>query len=140
METLDKIESGTAVYIEQDHSKATLARKLVKSDGFLDFAEPAEVLERKIRGLWPWPGASADYISQESDKITRITFALAQVVESSNPYNLTVGTLDDDLNINCGRNALRVIQIKPSGSALMDFKCFVNGRHTKPGDSFAKIT
>ena len=56
IKTIDNIADGTITYTEQDHSKATLAPKLKKSDGFLDFNEPAEVLARKIRGFWPWPG------------------------------------------------------------------------------------
>ena len=140
LETLVKIEAGTAVYIEQDDSKVTFACKLSKSDGNIDFSEPAQILERKIRGYWPWPGASANYISKETGKAIRVTFALAQVVQTTNPQGLTVGSLDEKLNIICGQNALKIIQLKPSGSALMDFKSFINGRNTKPGDSFTKIT
>ena len=170
LETLDKIDSGTAVYIEQHHSKATLAPKLSKSDGNIDFNESAQILERKIRGFWPWPGASANYINKETAKSVRVTFAQAQVVDSnlnksSNGNRLrgslrntsdgnrneqrnrstiadsscTPGTLDENLDIVCSENALKIIKIKPSGSGLMDFKSFINGRNTKPGDSFVKI-
>jgi methionyl-tRNA formyltransferase len=140
LETLDKIDKGTAVYIEQDHSKATLAPKLSKSDGNIDFGEPAQILERKIRGFWPWPGASANYISKETNKSLRVTFARAKVVVAQNPSGVAPGTLDENLNIICADNALRIIKIKPSGSNLMDFSSFINGRNTKPGDSFAKIS
>ncbi len=139
LETVEKIAAGSAVYTEQDHSKVTLAPKLGKSDGHLDFSEPAKVLALKIRGLWSWPGASANYISKQTNKSARVTIAMAQVVASSNPAGLPVGTLDENLNIICGDSALRVTRIKPSGSALMDFKSFVNGRHTQPGDVFTKI-
>ena len=139
METIDKIEVGTAVYIEQDDSKATAAPKLDKSIGFLDFSEPAQILERKIRGLCPWPGASANYISRKTGKSTRITIAMAEIVTTEKPVGLLPGRLDENLNIICGENALKVTQIKPSGSALMEFKDFVNGRHTEPGDMFEKI-
>ena len=138
-ETVEKISAGTAVYTEQDHSRATCAPKLGKTDGFLDFAEPAQILDRKIRGFWPWPGASANYISKKTNKSTRVTIAMAQMVTSSNPAGLPMGMLNENLNIICAENALKVTQIKPSGSALMDFKSFVNGRHTEPGDIFEKI-
>jgi methionyl-tRNA formyltransferase len=140
IETIDQIEAGTAVYTDQDHSKATLAPKLKKTDGYLDFAEPAEVLARKIRGLWPWPGASANYVSKESVKSTRVSIAMAEPVETSAPADLPAGTLDEDLNVICGTNALRITRIKPAGSPQMDFKAFTNGRQTQPGDSFAKIS
>jgi len=137
--TIDQIANGTAVYAEQDHSKATLAPKLKKNEGFIDFAEPAEILARKIRGLWPWPGASANYLSKKTGKSIRVTIAGGQVVETANPADLPAGTFDQNLNVICGRDALKITRIKPAGSALMDFKDFVNGRQTQPGDSLTRI-
>ena len=138
LKTIDQVADGTAVYIEQDHAEATLAPKLKKSDGFLDFAEPAEVLARKIRGFWSWPGASANYVSQKTGKSMRVTIAMVKVVTPRKPA-LPPGELDENLNLICGSGALEIKKIKPAGSALMDFKDFVNGRRTQPGDLFLKI-
>jgi methionyl-tRNA formyltransferase len=138
LNTVDQIAGGTAVYVEQDHAKATLAPKLKKSDGFLDFTEPAEILARKIRGFWPWPGASANYVSKITGKPVRVTIALAKDHELSEPA-LPAGTLDENLRVVCGAGLLEIMKIKPAGSALMDFKDFVNGRQTQPGDIFLKI-
>jgi methionyl-tRNA formyltransferase len=139
LKTIDRIERGSVVYTKQDHSKATLAPKLKKSDAFLEFGESAESLRRKILGFWPWPGASAVYVSQKSKKSQQVMIAGAEVVQCSNPAGLAAGTLDEDLNIICGRDALKITRIKPAGSSLMDFRDFVNGRETKPGDMFVKI-
>jgi methionyl-tRNA formyltransferase len=139
LKTIDQIADGTAVYAEQDHSKATFAPKLKKTDGFIDFAEPADVLARKIRGLWPWPGASADYLSKKTGKSIRVTIAGGQVVKTANRAALAAGTFDENLNVICGQDALKLTQIKPAGSALMDFKAFTNGRQTHPGDSLTRI-
>jgi methionyl-tRNA formyltransferase len=139
LETLGKIANGTVIYIKQDHLKATLAPKLKKSDGFLNFAEPADVLQRKIRGFWPWPGAAGIYVSQKTLKPLRVTIALAKVVQTTNPAHLQPGTFDENLNVICSKDALKVIRIKPNGSALMDLKDFVNGRQTRPGDRLVTI-
>jgi methionyl-tRNA formyltransferase len=139
MKTIDQIADGTAVYTRQDHSKATLAPKLKKSDGFLNFDEPADILQRKIQGFWPWPGASAIYLSKKTEKPLRITIAMAEVVSTSNPAELPPGTLDENLNVICGRGALKITKIKPTGSRLMHFRDFVNGHQTQVGDSFIKI-
>jgi len=139
LETINKIADGKIVYIEQDNSQATLAPKLKKSDGFLDFSEEADNLVRKIRGFWPWPGASAMYVTKGTNKCQRVTIAAAQVVRSSNPARLLQGTFDENLNVICGENALKITQIKPGGSHLMDFKEFVNGRATRAGDFLTKI-
>jgi methionyl-tRNA formyltransferase len=139
LRTIGKVEDGSVVYTKQDHSQASLAPKLKKSDAFLDFGESAELLRRKILGFWPWPGASAVYVSQKSGKSQQVTIAGADVVQCSNPTGLAAGTLDGDLNIVCGRDALKITRIKPAGSSLMDFRDFVNGRDTQPGDRFVKI-
>jgi hypothetical protein len=34
---------------------------------------------------------------------------------------------------------LEILEIKPSGGSLMEWRDFVNGRHVKPGDRFAQI-
>jgi len=139
-ETIGQIATGAAVYTEQEHSKATLAPKLKKTDGFLDFTEPAQTIARKVRGFWPWPGVSANYVSKKTEKSIRVTIAMAEPVETSNPEGLAAGTLDENLNINCGENTLKITRIKPAGSPLMDFKDFANGRQTQPGDLFTKIS
>ncbi len=137
--TIEKIADGSAVYTPQDDSKATMARKLKKSDGFLDFSEPAEILRRKILGLWPWPGASAIYKAQKTGKSLRAAIADAVVITKTNAAGVVPGTLDDELNVICGTDALRITKIKPSGAEVMAFRDFVNGRHTCPGDMFAKV-
>ncbi len=53
LETIDKIQQGKVERIAQDHSQATLAKKLKKADGAIDFTQPAKVIERRVRGFWP---------------------------------------------------------------------------------------
>ncbi len=139
LKTIDQIADGTVSYTEQDHSEATLAPKLKKSDGFIDFNESAVSLERKIRGFWPWPGASTSYLSKKTGKSIRVSIMAVQVVETSNTAGLSAGTLDESLNVTCGTDALKITKIKPAGSPLMDFKDFTNGRQTQPEDLFIKI-
>jgi methionyl-tRNA formyltransferase len=135
--TLDRIAQAAASYQPQDESQVTLARKLKKSDGYLDFGEPACALVRRIRGLWPWPGATADYLARDTGRCVRVTIASAEVVEGR--PGLAPGTLDDRLCVACGQDAMRITAIKPAGSALMDFRDFVNGRRTHPGDAFIQV-
>ncbi len=139
LKTIEQIADGSIIYTEQDHSEATVAPKLKKSDGFIGFNESADALGRKIRGFWPWPGASATYLSKKTNKSIRVNIAMAEAVEASNPTGLSVGTLAENLNVTCGTDALKITKIKPAGSPLMDFKDFVNGRQTLPGDLFIKI-
>ena len=139
LEAIDLIEAGKAVYAKQDDSLATKAPKLKKTDGCIDFSEPAQILQRKILGLFPWPGASASYLSKKTGKTELVIFADAKVIQIANPEGLPPGTLDKYSNIICGTDALKIAGIKPAGSSIMNFAAFVNGRQTKPGDTFTKI-
>ena len=44
--------------IGQDHKQATIASKLIRSQGELDWSLGAEEIDRRVRGLQPWPGAT----------------------------------------------------------------------------------
>jgi methionyl-tRNA formyltransferase len=139
LETLEKIEAGAATHTRQNEAEVTLAPKLRKTDGLLDFAEPAEALARKIRGFWPWPGASASFISEQTQKSTRVVIALAEVASEPSAAEIAPGTFDEALNLVCGRGRLRIVKLKPAGSGLMDFRAFVNGWRVRPGDRLVKI-
>ncbi len=139
LDTLGQLEAGTATYVKQDDAEATFASKLRKADGVLDFGEPAPVLSRKVRGFWPWPGASACHVSKETQKSTRVTLALADVIWGPNPPGSVPGTFDEDLNLICGEGKLGIMKIKPANSHLMEFRDFINGWRVRPGDRLTKV-
>ena len=56
VETLENIDHRRAV--GQDHERATLAPKLTREEGELDWSVGADELDRRVRGLQPWPGAT----------------------------------------------------------------------------------
>lgn len=54
LQTLDGIE--TLPRVKQSEEGLVYASKLKKEEGFADWSEPAVVIERKVRGMSPWPG------------------------------------------------------------------------------------
>jgi len=56
VETLGKFDELRVV--GQDHSQATLAPKLNREEGELDWAMGADEIDRRVRALQPWPGAT----------------------------------------------------------------------------------
>lgn len=139
LETIDRIQEGNAQYLAQDDSKATLAPKLKKSDGYLDFNNTATALEDRIRGLWPWPGAAAIYQSKKTGKSEHVTISKARAVEQKSEKENKPGYFDERLNVVCGLGAIQVLELKPAGGSLMQFKSFVNGRGTQPGDCLVSV-
>ncbi|MDE3178166.1 MAG: methionyl-tRNA formyltransferase, partial [Acidobacteriota bacterium] len=55
IETLRGLEAGVIQPRPQDHSLATLAPLLKKEDGIIDWTLRPEDIERRVRGLQPWP-------------------------------------------------------------------------------------
>jgi methionyl-tRNA formyltransferase len=41
----------------QDEPSATMIRPFQRSDGWIDWSQPATVIDRRVRALQPWPGA-----------------------------------------------------------------------------------
>jgi methionyl-tRNA formyltransferase len=57
VETLDRLDA--LVPVPQDSAAATLAPRLKKSDGALDWSRPTRDLVNLVRGCNPWPGTTA---------------------------------------------------------------------------------
>jgi methionyl-tRNA formyltransferase len=56
IETLEHLDESKAV--EQDHGAATLARRLTREDGELEWELGAHEIDRRVRALQPWPGVT----------------------------------------------------------------------------------
>jgi len=56
VETLGRIDEIKAV--EQDHAQATIAGRLSRADGEIDWDLGAPEIDRRVRALQPWPGVT----------------------------------------------------------------------------------
>ena len=121
METLPSIIKGTNKRIKQDNSKATYAYNISRSDEHLDFSVSGVLVERKVRGLNPWPLANTLF-NDEEIKIISGYF----VKGSSVPKKINVVT-KDSLGIGCSDGIYYVTALKPSGKKVMDIKSYLNG-------------
>lgn len=78
LHTLTLLESGKAVRTVQDEALATYAPMLQKSDGELDFSQPAQKLHDRIRGVSPW-AVRIQLFGRKADKSTQIGAAAGPV-------------------------------------------------------------
>lgn len=120
LESLRMLESGTAPRNPQDDSLATLAPKLKREDGRIDWNEPAEVIERKIRGYDPWPGAST-ILRNRNLKI----FSSVIVDLSGKPGDILRS--GDDIVIAAGKSALSLTEVQLEGKRRMSAVEFLRG-------------
>lgn len=121
METLPSIIKGTNKRIKQDNSKATYAYNISRSDEHLDFSGSGLLVERKVRGLNPWPLANTLFDNEEI-KIISGYFVLGKSI----PNKINVVT-KDSLGIGCSDGIYYVTALKPSGKKVMDIKSYLNG-------------
>jgi methionyl-tRNA formyltransferase len=112
--------------IAQPEQGATYAPKLGKEDGRLDWTQPAEALDRRIRAMSPWPGA----FTALNGEPLRVLSA-----EPASGRQAPPGTvLDDTLLVACGEGtALQLIRIQKPGRAAMDSAAFLRGTRVAPG-------
>ena len=108
----------------QDDAAAIYAPKIDKAEAKIDWAESAEVIERKVRGLAPFPGAWFE-LGEE-----RVKLLLAEVTEGGG----APGTiLDDDFALACGAGAIRPFKLQRAGKPVLERSEFLRGRPVETG-------
>ncbi len=64
IETLPGILSGDILPQPQDDAQATLAPRIGKEEGHIDWTQPAALIERTVRAFTPWPGTTTFWNQQ----------------------------------------------------------------------------
>jgi methionyl-tRNA formyltransferase len=116
----------------QDDAAAIYAPKIDKGEAKIDWSEPAAVIEAKVRGLAPFPGAWFEL--GEAKEPERVKLLLAEVVEASGAPGML---LDDDLAIACGSGAIRPLRLQRAGKPAMSRAEFLRGRAVAAGTVLA---
>jgi len=125
LDNVDDILDGKANFIEQDHSNATYASKIQKTEGQINWDENAEKIIGKINGLYPSPGAFFMF-NGERYKILKAQVGRAQ----GNPGSV----LSDNLEIACGNNQSIIIkEIQRQGKRPQNIGEFIQGSQIKKG-------
>lgn len=136
-EAIAMLISGKCEPTEQNDSLATKAPKLKKSDGLIDWDVDSVTVRNLISGCWPWPGGQTQYIAADG-KATGVVIARAVAIETGE-HNDKPGSIGDDLTVACGRGRLKILQLKPAGKRMMEWRDFVNGYRVSPGTRFKTV-
>ena len=123
LDIIDDIFEEKVLYEEQNHEKATYAKKILKSEGEIKWSENAENILGKINGLYPSPGAWFVY------KGERYKILNAELGFKSDQAGKVV---DNNLEIACGNNkSIKVIQIQRQGKNIQNIGEFMLGSSIK---------
>ena len=125
LDNVDDILEDKANFVKQDHSNATYASKIQKTEGQINWDENAEKIIGKINGLYPSPGAFFNF-NGERYKILKAQIGRAQ----GNPGSV----LSDNLEIACGNNqSIIVKEIQRQGKRPQNIGEFILGSQIKKG-------
>ena len=119
--TLDMLENGEIKPIKQDESKATHTSKIDKSLCPIDFTKSAYEVHNKVRGLNPWPVATAELCGK------RLKIYSTKICEKSGRVGTIIST--KPLIVACGSGSVEIIELQPEGKKRMTAKDYLTG-HT----------
>jgi methionyl-tRNA formyltransferase len=124
LESLRLLTAKSAPRIPQDSAHATYAPKLKRDDGRIDWSEPAEAIERKIRAFNPWPGAFMQ-VGGQNLKI----FSATVIDLQGRPGEILRS--QGQLVISAGKGALSLGEVQLEGKRRMSASEFLRGHATK---------
>lgn len=128
--TLPALEQGTLTPEKQPlESPTAYARMIRKEDGRIDWNLEAEAIERRIRGLNPWPSAYTEL----TGKILKIWRAEVLPKESGQAPGTVTEAGKGGFCVQTGKGVLRLLEVQLEGKKRMDAQAFLRGFHAAPG-------
>ncbi len=126
LESLQLLAKEIAPRVPQNNALATYAPKLKRNDGKIDWSQPADILERKIRAFNPWPGAFTT-IAAKSGKPRNLKIFSASIVDLVGEPGEILQTEERGLVIAASERALLLEEVQPEGKRRMTSAEFLHG-------------
>ena len=125
LDEIDDILDDKAKFIDQDHSKASYAKKIEKIEGEINWNDEAQKIIGKINGLFPVPGAFFNF-KGERYKILK--------AEIGNGIGQAGEVLSDKLEIACTNNqSIKILEIQRQGKKPQKIGEFMLGSSIRKG-------
>lgn len=133
LETLERLEHGTAIRIKQDDHLSNYVGTLNKSLGNIDFSKSAKEIERLIRGLNPWPSAYTFL----NGKMLKIWQASVIEKEYTGEIGGVVAITKDEIIVKTGEGTLALKELQLEGKKRMTTDAFLRGYTIVEGTKFS---
>jgi len=128
--TLDGIADGSLEPAPQPGEGVSLAPRIETDDARVDWALPAHVVDRRVRGVTPAPGAWTTWRSN------RLRLAPVEPLASSpvplEPGELSVGA--DGILVGTAHGAVRLTAVQPAGKKMLPAADWARGARLEPGE------
>jgi len=131
LDNIDDVLDDKAKFVDQDHSKATYAKKINKEEGKINWSEEASNLIGKINGLFPVPGAFFNF-DGERYKILK--------AKIGNGIGNVGEVISDNLEIACNNNqSIKILEIQRQGKKPQKVGEFMLGSKIKKGSIISNV-
>ncbi len=131
LDNIDEILDGKSKFNNQDHSKATYAKKIEKSEGKINWNDDTSKIIGKINGLYPSPGAFFNY-EGERYKILK--------AEIGNGNGRPGEVLNDKLEIACSnKKSIKILEIQREGKKSQKVGEFLLGSKIRKGSLIPNV-
>lgn len=130
VDVVNRLAAGPVTETPQDEADVTIAPRLEKTRGLIDWTQPAAVVHNQVRGLQPWPGAWT-YLDGQRLAIRRTV--LVAGTSRAEPAG-TVHAEDGGLQVVCGDgNLVALVEVQPEGRRAMAGRDFLAGHPIAAG-------
>ena len=131
LDNVDDILEDKAKFNEQDHTKATYAKKIDKTEGRVNWNDEALNIIGKINGLFPTPGA---YFNFNGERYKILKAAI------SNGIGKAGEVLSNKLEIACNNNqSIKILEIQRQGKKSQKIDEFMLGSQIKKGSVIKNV-
>tara|TARA_Y100000996_G_C22484283_1_gene627533 strand:- start:316 stop:1227 length:912 start_codon:yes stop_codon:yes gene_type:complete len=125
LDDVENILDDKSKFINQDESRATYAKKIIKEEGKIIWSDKAKIILGKINGLYPSPGAFFNF-QGERYKVLR--------AEIGNSIGKDGEVISDKLEIACGNNqSIKILEIQREGKKSQKTSEFLLGSQIRKG-------
>ncbi len=136
VQTLEHVGRGDIEPRAQDDNQSSYVGMLGKELGRIDWSQDAVSIERRIRGLNPWPSAFTTW-NGRTLKLWEASVVEEHSREPAKPGSV-VRVLDDAIDIQTGRGILRVSKLQLEGRKRMDAAAFLRGNRVQEQMQFGE--
>lgn len=109
----------------QDEALVTLAPRLAKEQGAIDWAHSASRIERHVRAMTPWPSA---YTRWQGKQLKILRAVVGHVDSRDKQPNGTVIVDRNHTYVQCGDGVLQLLEIQLEGKRAMPADAFTRGQ------------
>ncbi len=124
IDSLQILENKSEIFVSQDKSKATYAKKINKSESIINWNDKAKNIIAKINALNPNPGT---WFSLNGYRIKILK--AKEIKKKGKPGEI----IDDLFTIACKENSIRILELKREGKKGMETSEFLRGNTFKIG-------